>query len=152
MVIVDRAVVTVPMGGKIACLGCARDVCLWCISMQFDCLWCFGNTFSMHDCLWCIGDTFRCIIVFDVFQTLCDAWLYMMYIEDTFWCMIVYDVLETLFDALTQMNLSYANKNQIKSGEPLLCLPILFSALVWHWVPQSSVPQVTPILISAMCH
>ena len=26
VVIVDRAVVTVPMGGKVACLGCARDV------------------------------------------------------------------------------------------------------------------------------
>ena len=72
VVIVDRAVVTVPMGGKVACLGCARDVCLSC------------------------ADTF-------------------------------YDVLETLF-------------LRALPGEPLLCLPILFSPLVWHRVPQSSVP------------
>ena len=61
--------------------------------------------------------------------------------------MIVFDVLETLFDDLTQVNLSYVfgclhwiNYYILHSGEPVLRLPVLFSPLVWHRVPQSSVP------------
>ena len=122
----------------IACLGCARDVCL------IDFLWCIDALITLHDVLmeWrhLMMDSLR--------------WTSPMFTSLCFYLIVVIPFGEHdhgIDDS--QVNLSYVclimlscyyvimlSWNWWFSGESLLCLSILFSAPVRDRVPQSPLP------------